>query len=183
MATGKPRITITLEPDEYAVLHRLAKLQGGSMSRILREFIGEVAPILSKVADSLELAQRASDGAKANLRRAAEAAEEELRPLAEFAANQFDIFAGELERIVRTGAEAGEGAGCSEGGNPRPVITGVTKVQRRSGTRSGKGSGATSKLSPGKGSGRAKHAEVLADADNNGKGARLLVGGASREVK
>ena len=78
MATEKPRITITLEPDEYAVLHRLAKLQGSSMSRILREFMGEVTPILSKVADSLEVAQRASEGAKANLRRAAEAAEEEV---------------------------------------------------------------------------------------------------------
>lgn len=147
MATEKPRITITLEPDEYAVLHRLAKLQGSSMSRILREFMGEVTPILSKVADSLEVAQRASEGAKANLRRAAEAAEEELRPLAEFARNQFDMFAGELEWIVQTGgdapaaedaqgarcatgAAAGEGASRPEGANPRPVITGVTKVQR-----------------------------------------------------
>ena len=143
MATEKPRITITLEPDEYAVLHRLAKLQGSSMSRILREFMGEVTPILSKVADSLEVAQRASEGAKANLRRAAEAAEEELRPLAEFARNQFDMFAGELERIVQTGgdapaaedaqgarcatgAAAGEGASRPEGANPRPVITGAT---------------------------------------------------------
>lgn len=57
------------------------------------------------------------------------------------------MFAGELERIVQTGgdapaaedaqgarcatgAAAGEGASRPEGANPRPVITGVTKVQR-----------------------------------------------------
>jgi hypothetical protein len=161
MATDKPRITITLEPNEYAVLHRLAKLQGGSMSRILREFMGEVTPILSKVADSLEVAQRASEGAKANLRRAAQAAEDELRPLAEFAKDQFDMFAGELQKIVdvdpvepapdaatdadagRAGAVAGEGAGA----NPRPVITGVTKSQRKATKGKGRADGVAAKAS------------------------------------
>ena len=87
MATDKPRITITLEPEEHATLQRLAKLQGGSMSGILREFMGEVMPILAKVADSLELAKRASSDARAKFVRAAEEAEEELRPIAEFTRN------------------------------------------------------------------------------------------------
>lgn len=100
MATEKPRITITLEPEQHAVLRRLAELQGGSMSRIVSEFLGEVTPILSQVADSLELAQRALSDARAKFVRAAEEAEEELRPLAEFTRNQFDLFSAQIGRLV-----------------------------------------------------------------------------------
>lgn len=145
MATEKPRITITLEPNEHAVLQRLAQLQGRSMSGILREFMGEVLPILEKVADALEIAQRASSDARAKFVKAAADAEEELRPLAEFTKNQFDMFAAEMGRLVdgkeqtpaattdETGprtARAGT-TGGAKGGSPRPVITGATKVQRR----------------------------------------------------
>jgi hypothetical protein len=165
MATEKPRITITLEPAEYAVLSRLAKLQGSSMSRILREFMGEVTPILSKVADSLEVAKRASADARAKFVKAAEVAEEELRPLVEFSRSQFDMFAAELQRIVDTGEEhqaeetgagraargarsatgAGGAAQASKGKNPRPVITGVTEVQRGTGQGKGKAGRAVAK--------------------------------------
>lgn len=166
MATEKPRITITLEPEQHAVLRRLAELQGGSMSRIVSEFLGEVTPILSQVADALELAQRASSDARAKFVRAAEEAEEELRPLAEFTRNQFDLFSAQIGRLVEekgqttaathaaTGprtARAG-GAGGAEGGSPRPVITGATEVQR--GT--GKGKGRADAATPKGASGRAK---------------------------
>lgn len=151
MATEKPRITITLEPEQHAVLRRLADLQGGSMSRIVSEFLGEVTPILSQVADSLELAKQASAEARAKFVRAAEEAEEELRPLAEFTRNQFDIFSQEIERLVEqekgrkpeaTG-EAGtrtarHGAAGADGVSPRPVITGATEVQRRAGKSKGR---------------------------------------------
>ena len=80
MATEKPRITITLEPEQHAVLRRLAELQGGSMSRIVSEFLGEVTPILSQVADALELAQRASSDARASTRRCASCTPRESAP-------------------------------------------------------------------------------------------------------
>lgn len=117
MATSKPRITITLEPEHYAVVRRLADLQETSMTKVIVQFFGEVAPILSKVADSLEAARRASDEARAKFVRAAEVAEEELRPLAEMVRNQFDFYAYELSRLSES----------AEPENPRPVITGVTK--------------------------------------------------------
>jgi hypothetical protein len=139
MATDKPRITITLEPHEHATLQRLAKLQGGSMSGILREFMGEVIPILSKVADSLEAAKRASSDARAKFVRAAEEAEEELRPIAEFVRDQFDTFANEIGRLVdeevsapTNTSDAGKEAGRRKRASPRSVITGATEVQRRS---------------------------------------------------
>lgn len=115
MATSKPRITITLEPEHYAVVKRLADLQEMSMSKIITQFFGEVSPILSRVADTLEAARRASDDARAKFVRTAEVAEEELRPLAETVRNQFDFFAGELSRLSEP----------AEPKNPRPVITGV----------------------------------------------------------
>lgn len=143
MATDKPRITITLEPEQHAVLRRLADLQGGSMSRIVSEFLGEVTPILEKVADSLDLAKRASADARAKFVQSAQKAEEELRPLAEFTKSQFDLFASEIERLVQQGDAPADGVQATEergavekgavrrkGASPRPVITGATDVQR-----------------------------------------------------
>lgn len=115
MATSKPRITITLEPEHYAVVKRLADLQETSMSKIITQFFGEVSPILSRVADTLEAARRASDDARAKFVRTAEVAEQELRPLAEAVRNQFDFFAEELSRLSEP----------AEPKNPRCVITGV----------------------------------------------------------
>lgn len=134
MSTEKPRITITLDNDQHEVLHRLSRLQGSSMSRILRDFVKEVTPILSKVADSLEIAKKASEGAKANLRKAAEAAQEELRPIAELASTQFDVFADELERLVEEDQGAEKPAKVEE--SPRHVITGATR--RRPGSTKAK---------------------------------------------
>lgn len=203
MATDKPRITITLEPDQHVVLRRLAGLQGGSMSRIVSELLAEVTPVLERVCESLELAKRAQAGVRANLRRVAEEAEEDLRPLAEIARNQFDLFAAEVQRLV----DAGEGSqheapnasaqaparprrspACAdaegaEAQSPQPVITGATEVQRRTMAGRGEGSGATPKPSSGKGSSRATGAKVVTVTDNDGKGARVLVGGASRRAK
>lgn len=119
MATDKPRITITLSPEQHFVLKRLATLQGGSMSRIVTDLLGEVTPVLSRVCDTLEVAKRAQEGVRLNLRRAAQEAEEDIRPLAEIARNQFDLFASELERLVQTAGES-----------PQPVITGATESQR-----------------------------------------------------
>ena len=158
MATDKPRITITLEPDQHDVLRRLSGLQGGSMSRIVSDLLAEVTPVLERVCESLELAKRAQAGVRANLRRVAEEAEEDLKPLAEMARNQFDLFALELERLVQAGegkqpdepdagdrvrdrrgrAGAGADAEGEEAASPRPVITGATGVQRSASGGKGK---------------------------------------------
>lgn len=177
MATMKPRITITLEPDQHDVLRRLADLQRTSMSKIVAEFLGEVTPILENVANALEAVQRASSDARAKFVRTAEVAEEELRPLAEFARSQFDMFAAEIGRIEQ------EATGASKGKSPRPVITGATGGQRRVRAAGGESLVDASKPKRGKGSSTIGPAKVLANADLNGEGARVLVGGASRGAK
>lgn len=140
MATDKPRITITLEPEQYEVLHRMAKVQGGSMSRIVTDLLGEVAPILGRVADAMEAAQKAQQGMKATIRAATEQAERDMQPLVATVLGQFDYFATELERIASTdkgsspdSRRRGTGTGPARPGaaaapdarDPRPVITGV----------------------------------------------------------
>jgi len=49
VATNKPRITITLEPDVYATLRELAALQGRSLSSLVAEQMGLLHPVQQKV--------------------------------------------------------------------------------------------------------------------------------------
>jgi hypothetical protein len=150
MATEKPRITITLEPEHYAILQRMAKAQGGSMSRIVTDMVSELAPMLDRVAMSLEAAAKAQQGMKASIRRAAEQAEEDMRPLLETARSQFDFFAAEMERLAITAQEVRPVppqtptvAGAADGGrrrggkaqSPRPVITGAMNSNGRGSKR------------------------------------------------
>lgn len=113
MATKKPRITVTLEPEHHEVLRRLTALQGGSMSGVISDLIGEIAPVLGRLCASLELAKQAQDGVKVNLRRVAEEAEQDMEPLLRMARDQFDLFANQVQRAV-------------EAAGPQPVITGAT---------------------------------------------------------
>jgi len=161
MATDKPRITITLEQADHETLMRLAKLQGRPMSSILRELVGEVSPILARVADALEVAQRASSDLRANFVKAASDAEEELRPIVQAVRSQFDMFASEIQRAVdgaKAGATSGDGPGAAgrarevaPASSPRPVITGATGSQRGAGKSKGRtGRAASKSASPGR---------------------------------
>lgn len=134
MATTKPRITITLEPEQHDVLQRLAALQRAPMSRIVSDLIDEVTPMLEKLLVTLEAASRAHHDVKANIRRTAEEAEAELQPLAAAARAQLDMFTQMIAGMVPQ-ADAGGGAGpataAADDTGPRPVITGATTSQRK----------------------------------------------------
>lgn len=137
MATTKPRITITLEPDEYAILARLAALQGSPMARIVSELLSEVTPTLKGLCDTLEAAKRADARVKAQMRQSMEAAEADLMPVAKMVLDQADMFQEALIAALNTVAD-GTGAGAGTGGalratpgaaadpGPRSVITGAT---------------------------------------------------------
>lgn len=143
MATDKPRITITLSEEQHALLSRLSALQKAPKARIVSEMLGEVFPILEKVAEALELAQRASQTARANFVRAATEAEEELRPLAKLAKDQFDMFSQQLGALVDDESKPGAAEAAtddvaernitgadSDALSPQPVITGATLVPK-----------------------------------------------------
>lgn len=81
MATDRPRITITLEPEHYTMLRRLSALNGESMSSIVADVVASVAPALTRVADVLEHAANAKGEALDELRRISEEAERQFSPL------------------------------------------------------------------------------------------------------
>jgi hypothetical protein len=136
MATGKPRITITLEKEQYEVINRLATLQRGSMSRIITELLAEVTPMLQQVCNTMEIAVKANADMKARIFKSCEEAEADMRPLVEAFNSQFDLFAAGIERAADAGAASGDTAPLSGDADPRPVITGVTKPKK--GTKSPK---------------------------------------------
>lgn len=60
MPTSKPRILVTLEPEDYALVRRVASVSGVSMASLLREYVEMSRPMLqhmAQLADSLESAQ------------------------------------------------------------------------------------------------------------------------------
>lgn len=81
MATTKPRVNLTLEPEHYEILTRLAKVQGTSRARIINELFKEVVPQLESVVVTLEEAKAAAEKltpeAKARLRAKMEGKEAE----------------------------------------------------------------------------------------------------------
>lgn len=102
MPATSPRFSITLDPHDYQTIKRLADLQGVPMSRIIREFIHEVGPVLSRLTDTLEIAKKAEKSATIKLRNSFDEAEKELKPLADMILNQFDLFTEEFSSIHET---------------------------------------------------------------------------------
>lgn len=121
MPTIKPRVNVTLKPEDFALLSTLAKQQKRSRSDLLRDLFETIRPVLERVAVVTEAALRARATAKEGLVQSAEKAEAELRPLVAQALGQFDLF---LED-VKAGAEAPPQAAPAPPQTPVPVITGV----------------------------------------------------------
>lgn len=102
MATSKPRITITLPPEQHALLQRLAGLQGGSMSAVLVDMLESVRPALERVCAAMEQAKAMHDGMREQLRQAAEESERAMQPHVAAALGQLDWL---VEQIGTVGAQ------------------------------------------------------------------------------
>jgi hypothetical protein len=147
MATKKPRMTLTLEPEVAAQVERLARLQGCPKSRVLTELLEGLGPVLAKVADTLELAMKVQKSAKAGLARALDETEAELQPMLSAVISAYDGLGRQIGEIAnRLDTEGGGGVGgrgdADEGPaaaqedaqrapDPRPVNTGVTDPERK----------------------------------------------------
>lgn len=92
MATDKPRITITLEPESYSALSRLSDLDGAPMARIVSSLVADATPGIVRLADSLLEARRVASDVRLSFRRGVVQAEEELSPALEAARSQLDMF-------------------------------------------------------------------------------------------
>lgn len=67
MATSKPRITVTLEPEVYETISGLAEIQGRSMSSIVSELLTMVNPVQQKVLAAVKRAMDVQESSKTSL--------------------------------------------------------------------------------------------------------------------
>ena len=59
--TNSKRISISLNPELYAVVSQLAELQNKPMSRVVVELMEEMHPILSSVASAMAEVKKSND--------------------------------------------------------------------------------------------------------------------------
>ena len=145
MATSKPRITITLDEQHYAVLKRLNALNGVPMSRTVSEFVELVSPVLERVCDNLERVRIADENVRSRIVKSAESSLKVLEGLSAEVLDNFDMFSDELSNAIAeeqsrrretrdASAEAAHARALRGGDAPPPSNTGV-----RSGKSTGNG--------------------------------------------
>jgi len=105
-----------MEVQHYELVKRLAKLQERSMSQVLSDLFGEIAPVYERVAVVLQAAKRAQVSAHEGFRNAAEKAEAEIAPHLAAAIAQFDIFEQQL------GVSGGSGLGRASVASPADPV-------------------------------------------------------------
>lgn len=99
MATTKPRLTITLEPHTHLVISTLAKLQGGSKSKVITDLLDSVVPVLERTARVLQMAEAAQTSVTQDMKTAFEDSEKKLEKMINQAMGEMetleDFFSGE----------------------------------------------------------------------------------------
>jgi len=81
MATSKPRITVTLEPRLYEVVHRLAKASSQTMSGVIGDFLQVAEGPMERAVAILERAGQAQNEAKSAVQRSLSKAERSIVPV------------------------------------------------------------------------------------------------------
>lgn len=88
-----PRVVVAFKPHEFDVVKRLAAVTGTTMSKALHGQLEAVLPILEKVVESLEAAQRTEGTSRAKLVAQALKLHTEMDEVAAHALDQIDLFA------------------------------------------------------------------------------------------
>ena len=100
MPTKNPRINLTLTPERYELLKRLAGYQSTTMAGIVSETMEMMYPVMERVCVVLEAAKRAQETSKEGFRDSIAKAEAEMLPLMYQAVDQFDMFVDEAARSL-----------------------------------------------------------------------------------
>ena len=80
MSTSKPRVSVTLDPETYEVLHGLAQLNGESLSAVIGGLLDAVAPTVLRVVEAGRRFETLSQGMQEQVRSTFNAAEAEIAP-------------------------------------------------------------------------------------------------------
>lgn len=140
MATMKPRLLVTLEPEQAAVVRELAELQGRSQAAVVRELVAELLPVMARVAEVMRRASQVQVATRADMRRKVAEAEAVIVPGALKALAAFDELAAQI-------AEASRGRGRPPGA---PAASRLQGAKWEKGHKSGTPDSVT------RGSGKAK---------------------------
>lgn len=152
MPTGKPRLTVTFEPETYEVIARLAKAQDRSAGAVVREIMEAAQEPLARVAAFLEQIERQREQIQAGqrdvvrgLRRDFTKAEREASEALKDVLSQLDMFLAQGNASAeQSEASAAPAEGGEERGQPPLGNTGVRSEGERGSKRrkrpSGKGS-------------------------------------------
>ena len=80
MPTQKRRLSITLDDEQYAILHRLAELNDQTMSSLVLELVSSAQPMLAQMVEAAERYLELDQEARAAALRAFEAQHDRLVP-------------------------------------------------------------------------------------------------------
>ena len=143
MATTKPRITISLEEQDYAVLKRFYTLNGVPMSRIVSELVAMLTPVLGRMADNLEAVAKADEQTRSRIAESLEKHFLSANKIYGEAVKSLDCLSEELESQVKGGARGGADGGMRVRRGRSGAASGEAPdcVTRGSGTQRETGSG------------------------------------------
>lgn len=102
MPTKKPRVIVTLDPDDYELLRRVAVASGGSMASVLREYVEMSRPMLRHLADLADSMERAERERKELHQGAVDRAIQKGQALFDLAEGQLPLFYDWLEVLAET---------------------------------------------------------------------------------
>jgi DNA-binding protein H-NS len=92
MATTKPRLIITLNPEVYEIYKKLAKAQGRPMSKLAKEQLEFMAPSLKKVLSFQEKIEQTTEQKRKSFEHASEKVDETMSAF-------FGLFEGIFDAI------------------------------------------------------------------------------------
>lgn len=143
MATTKPRITISLEEQDYAVLKRFYTLNGVPMSRIVSELVAMLTPVLGRMADNLEAVAKADEQTRSRIAESLEKHFLSANKIYGEALKSLDCLSEDLESQVKGGARGGADGGMRLRRGRSGAASGEAPVcvTRGSGTQRETGSG------------------------------------------
>lgn len=127
MPTERPRITITLNQQQHAVLRRMSELGGDSMSAIVVDMLDTVLPMLERVVVTMQAAHDAPAQAKEGMRQSFERAEAEMLPQLTSMMSQLDMLLEPAGGAALAGL--GDGVGSMQDRRPPTSNRGVRKPQ------------------------------------------------------
>lgn len=90
MPTLKPRVNVTLDPQTYGVIDRLAAIQGRSRGSVISDLLDSIAPVMARTVALLEAAAVAPQQVKDGLRSVVDGIHDELVAVSGRSTQQMD---------------------------------------------------------------------------------------------